>query len=203
MPEVLSELAAWRRDEATSRGVQSVAGTWPGHLNQLDPLEAPWTTELFVEHGARWTCYLNNDLNGGDPFPVVGHLSMVMETHAVIAIHQPKIPVGHASTQFQLVGPEGEPPLMYVRTVAAHAEDGRWSWHEGGEPQEYEQTDRYRARLKRNRLDRPLLLEYLSALGIDVDNDEAYGSAVVVRQRANWPTRKLTLKEARHWWGLE
>jgi hypothetical protein len=204
LPDVLGALTVWREDgSGKRRKTRPAKEPWPECLQQLFPLEAPWTTELFVEHGSEWTCYLNNDSNGGDAFPVVGRLSAQMGVSAVIATHQPKVPVGHASTQFELFGPDGDPPLMYVRTLAAHAEDGRWSWLESGTPQEYERTERYTERLKRKRLGRPLLLEYLSALGIDADNDEAYGGAVVVRERPSWRTKKETLAEARARWQLD
>ena len=71
-----------------------------------------------------WTCYINNDLNGGDPFPATSYVASLLETRAVISTHQPVTAACDASTQFELIGPDGEPPLMYQRTIAAHAEDG-------------------------------------------------------------------------------
>lgn len=71
-------------------------------------------TELFVEHGSEWTCYPNRDSKGGDALPVVGRLSSQMGVPAVIATHQPKVPVGHASPLLELFGPEGKPTPMYV-----------------------------------------------------------------------------------------
>lgn len=81
---------------------------------------------------------------------------------------------------------------MYRRTIAAHAEDGRWSWHESGESLPFEHPQRYAARLKRSRLDRPLLAEYLAAMGINADDDAAYTDATFIRQRVSWKTRKQT-----------
>ncbi|MBQ0892680.1 hypothetical protein KBX37_06105 [Micromonospora sp. U56] len=203
--EVETALADWREADQSNPSdltVEPLTDCWPECLQQLLPLEAPWTTELLVEHGGRWTCYLNNDLNGGDAFPVVGRFAAHMSWRGVISVHQPRTPVGHASTQLQLFGPQGEPPLMYVRTIAAQAEDGRRSWHESGRPQWFEHVERYSRRLKRDRLDRQLLVEYLLALGIDVDNDAAYGASTLIRQRVTWSTRKQTLPEARKEWGL-
>lgn len=200
--DVLSALLAWRRKLGQSPAVDHLSEPWPACLGRLDPLEAQWTTELVLPHGPDWTCYLNNDLGGGDPFPAVGYLSKVLGRRAVIAVHHPPTPPGHASTQFQLFGPDGEPPLMYLRTLAAHAEDGRWTWDVSGVPQPYERPERYTRRLKRERLDRPLLVEYLAALGIPVDDDTSYGSATVVRQRFRWGTRKQSLAQVRQSWGL-
>ena len=94
-------------------------------------------------------------------------------------------------------GPDGEPPLMYRRTIAAHAVDGRWSWHESGESLPFEHPQRYAARLKRSRLDRPLLAEYLAAMGINADDDAAYSDATFIRQRVSWNTRKQTPYQTR------
>ncbi|HXL16439.1 MAG TPA: hypothetical protein VN961_02845, partial [Streptosporangiaceae bacterium] len=92
--------------------------------------------------------------------------------------------------------------LMYQRTIAAHAEDGRWSWHESGEPP-FEHPERYAARLTRARLDRALLTEYLAVMGIHVDDDAAYTEATFITQRVSWKTRKQTLDEARTSWMLD
>lgn len=200
--DMLAALLAWRRQLGQAPATARVREPWPACLGRLDPLRSPWTTELLVAHGSDWTCYLNNGLDGGDPFPAVGHLSTTLGRRAVIAVHRPPTPVGHASTQFQLFGPDGEPPLRYLRTLAADAEDGRWTWQESGVPQPYEQPERYTRRLKRERLDRPLLVDYLAALGIPVDDDTSYGSATVVRQRFAWRTRKQSLAQAREAWGL-
>ena len=91
---------------------------------------------------------------------------------------------------------------MYRRTIAADAEDGRWSWHESGQPMAFEQPQRYSARRIRDRLDRELLAAYLSALGIAVDDDASYDGAAVVRQHVSWPTRILSLAQAKASWGL-
>jgi len=47
----------------------------------------------------------------------------------------------HARPQtFELLGPSGQPPLYYIRTLQAHANDERWTWHENGTPQPFEDT---------------------------------------------------------------
>jgi hypothetical protein len=73
-------------------------------------------------------------------------------------------------------------PLGHVRTLATYAEDGRWDGEESGEVRSFEVTDRYLGRRKRDRLDRALLVEYLSALGIRVDDAHFFGTGVVVTQ---------------------
>ncbi len=129
------------------------------------------------------------------------YLSTRLGVDCVVAMHVPVHGPGHAATQLWLLGPDGEPPLMYKRTVAAHAKDGRWSWHASGTPQPFEQLDRYRARSIEDRLDRPLLVEYLSALRIRADDTDFYGEGVALRQQVAYPVRCEPLPELRRRFG--
>lgn len=86
---------------------------------------------------------------------------------------------------------------MYIRSLSDTATDGRWEWYESGKPFEFEATDRYTARRKRDRFDRDLLLDYLEHLGIPARNDAAYGSAILPQERAQFDRRTMTLDEAR------
>ena len=87
---------------------------------------------------------------------------------------------GNAATELWLGGPAGEPPLRHVRTVAAVAEDGRWSWHAEGPVQPFERTSAYASTTVADRLTRRMLVEYLDALGIAVDDAARYGAASVI-----------------------
>lgn len=154
----------------------------------LDPMEAPWTRELLIECDG-WTAYLNNGMSGGDLSAIAPAIARQRGWRCVGAQHMPSHGPGHAATQLWLQGPNGVPPLDHIRTLAAHAEDGRWSWHESGEVQPFEVTDRYQARRKRDRLDRALLVEYLSSLEIKVDEPKFFGDGVGVIQSVDWPVR--------------
>lgn len=115
----------------------------------------------------------------------------------MVAIHTPRHGPGHQSTQLWVHGPGGVPPLMGIRSISADAADGRWSWRESGTPFPFEETDRYTARLKRERFDGPMLLRYLRALDIPADDDAAYGPGVLFQQRVSWRPRTQTLAETR------
>jgi hypothetical protein len=86
---------------------------------------------------------------------------------------------------------------MNERTLAATATDGRWEWDSSGDPFPFEDLDRYEARRIRDRFDRPLLLRYLTALGIPADFDSSYGDGVLIQQHVTWPRRSVSLDEAR------
>jgi hypothetical protein len=71
---------------------------------------------------------------------------------------------------------------MYRRTISANAEDGKWSWRVSGDPLPFERVERYDARRIRDRFDRSLLIEYLSAVGIHADDPAFYRDGFLVQQ---------------------
>lgn len=172
---VRSELLAWRQRLGRFPVPVEMASATQA-IAALSPRRLPWSREALLEcDDDRWTAYLSD---GADPWPATSFLAQQLDAQAVVAVHSADS--SHASTQLQLLGPQGAPPLLYVRTLAAHCEDGRWSWHADGEPQPFEEPSRYESRRIRDRLDRPLLLQYLSALGLDLDGPGFLGSAVIV-----------------------
>jgi hypothetical protein len=48
-----------------------------------------------------------------------------------------------------------------------------------------------------------LLVEYLNAMGIAVDDEACYTEAALVRQRVTWKTCEQTLAGARATWKLD
>jgi len=193
---VRDTIRAWRCDELHQTIEESGPIAFPECVTRLEPLEAPWTTEVLVDSGD-WTTYLNNGIDGGDPTAAASYLGTRLECDCVMGMHVPPNASGHQATQLWLSGPDGVPPLMSKRTISATAEDGHWSWIVTGEPQPWEHVDRYAARRVRQRFDRPLLVEYLAAIGIHVDDDAFYGGGVCVRQVVTFARRQETAAQVR------
>lgn len=170
--------------------------SFPYGMRILGPMEAPWTRELVVRCG-RWTAYLNNGLNGGDLTAVAPAVARMGGWRCVGAQHMPRYGPGHAATQLWIQGPDGDPPLGYVRTLAAHASDGRWKWHESGGLQPFEEPSSYTRPRVRDRLDRPRLVSYLHKLGIRVDEPDFFGEGVVLAQLVDWERRVETVADFR------
>ena len=194
--EVRDALVTWRRQELQQVVEESGPIQFPACTSLLDPLEAPWTVELLVGSGG-WTTYLNNFINGGDPTAAAPYLGTRLGCDCIVAMHAPRHGPGHASTQLWIMGPGGEPPQMYVRTIAAHAEDGRWSWRASGPLQAFENAERYTARRIRDRFDRGLLVEYLAAMDIRVDDLTFYGEGFGFRQIVRYKRRQETAAQVR------
>ena len=99
-------------------------------------------------------------------------------------------------------GPEGVPPLMTIRTVYSYAADGRWDFQTYGEVQPFEQTHAYTARLKRDRMTRAMLIDYLGNFGIRPDDTTQFGRSVTVRQIVDWRGHTSSLADEREYLGL-
>jgi hypothetical protein len=182
----------WAAEELPSSDLEA-------RLLRLAPLQTPPKRQLVVPAGERWTAHLMNSLLGGDSVSWVGYLSGVLECQGVIASH---IPIGQypfPSTQFELLGPDGPPPLRYVRTISAGIYDsGRWSFMVSGDPQPFEEPDSYLQRRKRDRFTRLMLIRYLAALGIEADDPGIYGqSGMLFESLSDYTPRTMTLAEAR------
>ena len=60
------------------------------------------------------------------------------------------------------------------RTVMSYYDDTHWVFYDNGEPIEIEDLNYYKARFKRNRISKDIVIEYMRRLGIkfyDIDKD--------------------------------
>jgi hypothetical protein len=196
--DVLTATEAWYRSLGR-RWTKSMLGTQPllDQLMALAPLQVPPRRQLIVGTKGNWTMHADNSRGGGDSVSWVGHLSGVLKCHGVIAEHVPSSQYPYPSTQFELLGPEGTPPLRYIRTVSAGIYDeGRWRFLANGPVQPFEKVERYSARKIRDRFDRALLIEYLGALGIRADDPDFFTSGTLLD---DGPSQRwsATIEEAR------
>lgn len=168
-------------------------------LRALLPLEMPYRRRLLLATVGEWTAIFDNSRGGGDPFPPASYLSRSAGVRGIVARHTPPEQGPYPTTQLHLFGPNGKPPLMYVRTIDAGIfDEGRWRFDTSGTPQPFENVERYRARLVRDRFDRALLLEYLAALDIRADDPDWYRDGILVTEGGSWkPSWTATLEEAR------
>jgi hypothetical protein len=152
-----------------------VAGRLEDALWSLLPLvDIEVSRELFIPTASGWTAYVDNGWNGPDVFPPVSYLSTerldCLGVRAVAARHNMRAdeqgPGQYGSVQLDVWGPDGAPPLQYVRSVHAANDGGRWVFGQSGAPFAFEETERYRARRIRDRFTFAMLRRYLDSLGI-------------------------------------
>lgn len=172
-------------------------------LLELDPLQTPSKRELLVATASGWTAHFMNDHLGGDSVSWVGHLSGVLGCDGVITTHIPVDQYAYPATQFELVGPDGPPPLRYVRTISCGKFDsGKWVFSTRGKVQPFEEPTSYAFNPVRNRFDRPMLIKYLAALDIRPDDPFFWGPAASLLETvADWKSRESTLVETRRDYG--
>lgn len=201
--EVLKAAQSWRATIEVRERLRSLAGLpFRNQLLALAPLQAPHTRSLLVQTAAGWTAYFDNDLLGGDPPPWVGVLTSRLRCQGVIATHVPIGQYQHPATQFELLGPQGEPPLQYVRSVSCGIfESGAWSFEARGPVQPFEEPEHYGLHPLKDRFPRELLMRYLSALGISADDPNFYGDGCMFEQRNVPKPRTLSLDAARREYG--
>jgi hypothetical protein len=164
----------------------------------LPPLQMPYKRRLLVGTTSNWTTIFDNSRGGGDPYSHA-RLATAHGVRAVAARHAPETQTALPATQFHLLGPTGEPPLMYVRTIdAGRFDSGRWEFLTSGTPQPFEDTDAYERSRVRDRFTREMLLNYLRALGIRADDPDFYSEGVLATDTGNWsPGWRGTLDDVR------
>ncbi len=144
---------------------RAIAGLADG-LTFLAPV-APggFTREIFISCRNGWTAYMNNS---NDMTALGPALSGKLQAKGFAASHSDLETNGFGGTQFWCLDPAGSGGFGRQMTVWCDA--GRWGWDESGTPFEFEDVARYKRRVKRERFDRPLLIEYLGALGFYPDD---------------------------------
>jgi hypothetical protein len=167
-------------------------------LLALAPLQMPSRRQIIVGTTGRWTMHANNSRIGGDSGGWVGAMSKRLGCRGVSAHHIPVDQYPYPSTQLELFGPDGKPPLGYVRTISAGIYDeGHWKFLVSGEGQPFEEVQRYGERRIGDRFNREVLIRYLGALGIRADDSGFFTTATLLEERESEHQWSATLEEAR------
>jgi hypothetical protein len=220
---VVREYLDWQRSIGPPGGSvglseRRVAGQLEDAISSLLPLvDIERTRYLFVPTAGRWTAYFDNGWTGADVFPPVSYLSTErLHCRGVRAVASREIPIGdqhsrgqYGSVQLDVWGPEGEPPLMYVRSLNVANDGGGWVFNESGSRFPFEDAERYGRRRIRERFTFAMLRRYLESLGIRAFDSGFYmpeGEATLIeRSRLPWiesESREFSLEDVRASRGL-
>jgi hypothetical protein len=80
----------------------------------------------------------------------------------------------------EVCSPDGQPPLLARRSIAAANDAGRWVFEELGETYPFEQKNRYRATRKANRFTPNMLHDYQRALGVPQRQPDWRGAELII-----------------------
>jgi hypothetical protein len=82
----------------------------------------------------------------------------------------------------EVYGPTGLPPLALVRSIVAANDGGRWVFETSGDPLPFEDLASYEHRRKTSRLTCDMVIDYLRALGVPVDQEPDWAAALFVER---------------------
>ncbi|MGC4942477.1 hypothetical protein [Kribbella sp. DT2] len=143
---------------------------------------APISRYAFVELGG-WTLMLNNGPNGTDVGILPSYAARESGCRAVRAVYVADDDPGYAARIFEVYGPDTDSPLALRRSVGAANDGGRWVFETSGPPFAFEDLAAYRRRRRSDRLSGVMVHHYLRQLGVPVDTEPAWNSAVLVERR--------------------
>ncbi len=206
----------WQQPIQSARGVRlnrrEVVGDLPAKIENLLPLTSHESRRfLFAPTGSKWTAYFESGWRGNDA-SAVSYLSRTIGCRAIRAVSikhtMRKTPTGelgrYGATMLELyvADPSGCSFLNNRRSISAANDGGRWRFDAVGEPLEFEQLERYKARRIRDRFTPEMLDEYLRHFGIQYFSPDFYNVAqVAILISKEGPVavglREYSLEEAR------
>src|SRR5918998_1825635 len=150
-------------------------------IRDLAP-SVPLTKHAVLEVG-NWALLLNNGPDGTDVGVMPSRLARDLGRRAIRAVC-----VGDKEAEFpgrilEVYGPNGNPPLLCERSIAAAKDGARWVFETSGTPFDFEDESQYLNRLVAKRLTCDLLYEYLRQLRVPIDKEPDWASALVVEKR--------------------
>lgn len=174
--DVASELLNWHNSIGIQYDQTMIDSSLPDAFRALLPLCNAKQRRLFVATVAGWTAYFQNGIRGSDPFPVMSMLAARMGVLSMRVCATPPSATW-AATIWEVYAPEnrgGQPPLNYRRSIAAANDGGKWVFEQSGDPFDFEKTELYTRRRKRERFNRQVLCEYLEKFALRPFNDSFY-----------------------------
>ncbi|MFJ3488189.1 hypothetical protein [Leifsonia aquatica] len=138
--------------------------------------------KLLAPIGDGWVAFMDSNYSGADYSGSVRTLSRIAGCGYAVIGSKPYVD-DRATSQRGLGGLQflwAREPEDVIRYIQLSEDRPRWGMYFGGEPQPFEEPERYTARRLRDRFDSGMLERYCQAIGIDVFNPDAYGPEGVI-----------------------
>ncbi len=187
----------WRNGLETPSRFEPVSGGIDDLLGCLEPWAMPSWKQLVVETSGAWTALFSQ---GSDiyTFEVIGESlrcrSVRTNHESDVRRHGRVVNYGDTALWLSDGSRDDLAPLFSVRIIQASNQDG-WEWDLSGEPQPFEEPERYRRRVIKERFDLPTLNRYCQALGIDRATPRSYGpsATLITEDTSGWPGKPRTM----------
>ncbi len=152
-------------------------------FDALLPLVTRSNRWLFLDTTSAWCAYFENWRNGTDPTPIAPLAGKRCGCRGIRATSVPNIPMKKVGDEW--FGKYGAEILEVYwsgwtemgnteRAICAMNDGGRWSFDTYGEPYDFENTEAYGARRKRDRFTHNMLNSYLRHFGIEAYDESFY-----------------------------
>jgi len=146
----------------------------------LLPPGGPVSRYLCVPVGG-WTALLSDGPLGTDVGVLPSYAARELACRAMRVVS-----VGDTATYparvLEVYGPEGVPPLALERSIVAANDGGRWVFETTGFAYSFEDRSAYTRRSKASRFTTQMVYDYLRALGVPIDADPDWTSALAVER---------------------
>jgi hypothetical protein len=200
---VVNGLLSWHGSIGTRYRRIEITEGLEAAFKALLPLSHAKQRRLYVQTMSDWVACYQNRIEGSDPFPAMSFLAKELGVLAMRVCSTPP-KATWPSNIWEVYAPPslgGILPLGYRRSIAAANDGGHWVFEESGEAFEFERTELYRARRKKDRFTRELLEEYLNHFGIRPFDDsffvvdKAHEAVLLERTQPVFTLPEYTLEE--------
>ena len=131
---------------------------------------------------AGWTLFMTNGPRGTDVGVLPSYAARELKCRALRAVRVDDDEPGYPARILEVYGPGGKPPLAFERSIAAANDGGRWLFETSGTPFAFENESAYSRSRKSSRLTGEMLHDYLVALGVPVNSEPSWHTAVLVQK---------------------
>lgn len=136
----------------------------------------------------QWTALLSNGPLGTDVGVLPSYAARELGCRAMRVVNVDDT-ASYPARGLEVYSPEGRPPLSIERSIVAANDGGSWVFETSGNAYPFEDESAYAKRAKASRFTTDMVYDYLRALGVPVDADPDWRSALTVERapRAAWP----------------
>lgn len=131
-----------------------------------------------------WLVFLGNSRSDNNAVSTVPYLSQLIDCDSITMTFSPFETVAGkklGALGFSFYQPGVNPPSNLRRAVGLQCDMGRWDFSEYGKPLDFEDTARYKAKRKQDRVDEAMLVNYFGNVGIDLTSQQFHaGRAFMV-----------------------